>query len=312
MVAPDYIVPFGTHETIDTEQLDGTDPIRTADEVVATRDRYTAAFCQEQLDAIYSHLWSAGSKGNISPLHHQKVLCRTIILTERPDLHLVWFSRIIYIQPLPNTLLNEHFFTTVVLPSPSLYSTVVGFLYSYTKLIAHESDLTLAHELHLVNKAVTWKAWVDFRTAIVRSLGSGAVKPVQIHRRYDYGELRLARLNYIYRLTFRGVTYFTTHREYATYFTEYLTTGITVFAFVTVALTAMQVIVGIEGISQALVETMYRFSIAVLIVVAGFSAAVGVLFGVLFVFNTGLAIAEAFPVRRGGENGNQRGLHVPR
>jgi hypothetical protein len=48
--------------------------------------------------------------------------------------------------------------------------------------------------------------------------------------------------------------------------------GITLFAFVAVALTAMQVVVGMNGVSQALIETSYGFSIVVIFVVAIFSA----------------------------------------
>lgn len=283
MALPAPIAPFGKHEAIHTAQLDETDRIGDMDEVTATQERYITFYSQAKLDSIYKHLWSAGSKRNISPLHHQKVLCREIILTERSDLHLVWFGRTIYIQPLRNSLLNEHFFNTVVLPSSELYSTVLGFLYSYTKLIVHESDLELAHGLHLVDKLVTWKAWFDFRTAVLKSLASGAER--QMHRRYDYGEVRLVRLDYIYRLTLRGLSYFTIHREYSTYFTEFFAVGITLFAIVTVALTAMQVVVGIEGVQEALLETSYRFSIAVLVVVAVFGMTVGVLFSLVFSVN---------------------------
>lgn len=35
-----------------------------------------------------------------------------------------------------------------------------------------------------------------------------------IHNRYEYGELRLGRLNRIYRMKLLGLAYFNVHRQY--------------------------------------------------------------------------------------------------
>ena len=43
----------------------------------------------DDLHSMHKWLWYAGRKGNISPLHHQKVIHRDIILTERARLHLM-------------------------------------------------------------------------------------------------------------------------------------------------------------------------------------------------------------------------------
>jgi asparagine N-glycosylation enzyme membrane subunit Stt3 len=110
-----------------------------------------------------------------------------------------------------------------------------------------------------------------------------------MNKRFEYGELWLARLNYIYRLSFRGLKYFTTHCEYTIYLREYTAAGITLFAFVTVALTVMQVVVGMNGVSKALIETSYWFSIVILFVVAIFSVVVLLIFAVLFLVNATLA-----------------------
>jgi hypothetical protein len=225
---------MANEEIIDSSTLEDTDLIKPGAEATATRARYAVEFSQQKLNDIHSHLWSAGSKRNISALHHQKVLCREIVLSERSDLHLVWFDYIIYIKPLPISFLNHNFIDAVVLPDANLYANVLGFLYSYMMLIQHASDLSLAHELGLISKKVEWKPWREFRTAFLHNISPG-----RVNKRFEYGELRLARLNYIYRLSFRGLKYFTTHREYTTYFREYTAAGITLFAFVTVALTAM-------------------------------------------------------------------------
>ncbi|KAM3067113.1 hypothetical protein ACMFMG_011669 [Clarireedia jacksonii] len=284
------IVPFTINdEIIDDLELQNTDPINTGTEATAIRICYMAEYSQQKLNDIHSHLWSAGNKDNINALHHQKVLCREVVLSERSDLHLVWFDRIIYIKPLTISFLNHNFINTIVLPDTNLYSNVLGFLYSYMMLIRYASDLSLAHELGLISKKVEWKAWRQFRTAFLGNFSSS-----HMNKRFQYGELRLARLNYIYRLSFRGLKYFTPHQEYTTYLQEYTAAGITLFAFVTVALTAMQVVVGMNGISQALIETSYRFSIVVLFVVAIFSIAVSLIFGILFLVNATLAIKNSF------------------
>ena len=41
------------------------------------------------------------------------------------------------------------------------------------------------------------------------------------NKRYENGEPRLRRLNVIYQLTGRGLTCFTVHRTYKTYFAQY-------------------------------------------------------------------------------------------
>ncbi|PQE03306.1 UDP-N-acetylglucosamine transferase subunit ALG13 protein [Rutstroemia sp. NJR-2017a BBW] len=289
------IVPFTINdEVIDDLTLQDTDYTSTFTDPTETREHYKKEYSQQKLNEIHSHLWSAGRKDNINALHHQKVLCREVILSERSDLHLVWFDRIIYIKPLPLSFLNYNFVHTVVVPDPILYGYTIGFLYSYIMLIQHVSDLCLAHELNLISKQVDWKSWRDFRTTFLANMSSGRLLKTSMNKRFEYSELRLARLNHIYRFSFRGLKYFTTHREYTTYLQEYTAAGITLFAFVTVALTAMQVVVGVSGVSQALLETSYRFSVAVLFVVAIFSVVVSLIFAGMFLLNATLAIRNSF------------------
>ncbi|KAI9651557.1 MAG: hypothetical protein M1829_002691 [Trizodia sp. TS-e1964] len=158
----------------DLAQIDPLDPAQ----LDATQAHYSLACPKDDLDEIYRHLWVAGSKGNISPLHHQLVLGRKIIRTTSPRLHLVWFDRTIRIQPLPCTLLNRHFFTSVVPPRPHLHATLPGFLWSYTLLIASPSDLNLARKLQLVDDTVTWPKWKKYHTALDESLKRG--EPAQL------------------------------------------------------------------------------------------------------------------------------------
>lgn len=283
-----FIVPFTKNEEIFSQG-----GLKTTAEVDQQKIKFSDKLTQQRLNDIHTHLWSAGSKHNISPLHHQKVLQREIILTERSDLHLIWFNRIIYIQPLPDCMLDHAFFKQVFCADAYLYGLVFGFLYSYLCLIQNKSDLDLAKSLSLVSTKVKWPRWHSLRRAVLQNIESNQTPMGLMNKRFQYGELRLARLNYIWRYTFRNTTYFTTHREYVTYFQEFFAAGITLFAFITVALTAMQVVVGMQGISDALLATSYRFSIAILVLVAAFSGLLGLLFAVLVVVNVSLAIINA-------------------
>ena len=44
-----------------------------------------------RLNVVHDRLWRAGLPGRVQPLHHQKLLWRNIVVTERIDLHLIWY-----------------------------------------------------------------------------------------------------------------------------------------------------------------------------------------------------------------------------
>ena len=234
-----------------------------------------------ELNAIHNHLWIAGSPGNISPLHHQRVLLRHIIPCELPRLHLVWFDRIIYIKPLPDCLVNDSRYLNGGL-DPS--GVVAGFIRSYCSLIRYPVDLVIAKECNLISKGIMWEQWATFRDTALTKTGASYV-----NKRYEYGELRLNRLDIIYRLTGRGLTYFTVHRTYKTYFTQYFSLFATIFAFVAIVLTAMQVLVTIQGIPEMVAITSYRFGVAVLVAVCLFFGYILSIFVFMAVYNFVLA-----------------------
>lgn len=110
---------------------------------------------------MHKWLWYAGRKGNISPLHHQKVIHREIILTERARLHLVWFGRTIYIQRLSDELLGWTYFSEVVCQDAHIHQAATGFLLSYARPIGYPSDLKIAKSIGLIDESVTWHTWQD-------------------------------------------------------------------------------------------------------------------------------------------------------
>ncbi|KAL8903535.1 MAG: hypothetical protein Q9207_003869 [Kuettlingeria erythrocarpa] len=193
-----------------------------------------------RLNAIHDWLWRAGLPGRVQPLHHQKVLRRNILVTERIDLHLVWTDDNIFIKPLAPFLLQYAFFAQHICPNLSLLPSALGFLHTYTKLIQHRTDFILALELRLLPPDVTWSAWNRFRLDLLTNITHSQ----QINKRYHYGELRLSRLNSTYRLhkrSWRG-GYFLVYTRYQSFFTANFEWLLLAFAYYSVALSALQVL----------------------------------------------------------------------
>lgn len=249
-------------------------------EIIVERERLKKVLCEETLERMHHRLWYAGRKGNISPLHHQKVIHREIILTERPKLHLVWYGKTIYIQRLDDELLNWDYFSGVVCGDNVTHQAATGFLLSYARLIEYPSDLDLAQDLGLINKSIYWSSWRQYRADVLHHLAGR-----NIHDRYEYGELRLSRLNQIYRLQGLGLNYFNVHREYSSYFGDNYMALIALFALVSVALAAMQVMTSVDSTPAEVAVTSYHFSIATLVALAGSCAALLALYIGLYVWN---------------------------
>ncbi|KAK8180704.1 hypothetical protein BC567DRAFT_150767, partial [Phyllosticta citribraziliensis] len=195
------------------------------------------------------HLWlmSTQSSANISPLHRQRVKRRDIVLTEDPRLHLVWHDERIFVKPLPPYLLSAAFWEKVlVAPGPQQQQRItraaLGFLRTYTHLIQHPSDLTIAHSHALLPSTITYTSFSDFAAHLSR-IPDSAVSP-----RYAYGELRLSRLNVYAKLFLRRWYYFRLWPQYGTYFAQFYAPVLFVFGVLSVALGAMQVETAAEGL----------------------------------------------------------------
>jgi hypothetical protein len=259
---------------------DGNVELPSASSTSIERERLLRTLRDEDLELMHSALWYAGRKSNISPLHHQRVLRRDVVLTEKARLHLTWFGTVVYIKRLEDELLNWTYFANVVSGDWILHQAATGFLLSYARLVEYPSDLEIAQSCGLINKGVSWQAWRAFRVDIL-----ACVADRQVHDRFEYGELRLCRLNQIYRMKGFGLSYFTVHREYSSYFGANYMTLVTLFALVSVALSAMQVMSGIDGISTAVTTTSYRFAIATLLAMSGCCAVMLALYFGLYVWN---------------------------
>lgn len=251
-----------------------------ANELLIEQTRLKRALRDEDLEVMHRRLWYAGRKGNISPLHHQKVILRDIVLTEKARLHLVWYEKTIYVKRLEEDILNWEYFSKIVCSDQVTYWAATGFLQSYMSLIEYPSDLAIAKASGLVGNNISWTSWRDFRSEVLSHLANRSE-----HDRYEYGELRLSRLNQIYRTKFLGLSYFNIYRDYSSYFGDNYMTLVALFALVSVALSAMQVMTSIDGVPRVVAVTSYRFAIATLVTLGGSCVVLFSLYVGLYVWN---------------------------
>jgi hypothetical protein len=160
--------------------------------------RFLSAFLDiSRFNAISKLLWLIAVPGAPRSLHYQKFLRREIVIAEELDLHLVWAKSRMFVKPLPDFLLNYEFWEDYICSEPQLYRAACGLLYSYCGLIRFGHDLQVAQEYHLVNMDLNYRAWTEFTRAILSHLDPN--DPETMATRFRYGEIRLNRLDTIYR-----------------------------------------------------------------------------------------------------------------
>lgn len=165
------------------------------------------------LDSLYPKLWLVARKdgSHIDPLHRQCIKGRQIFADEDPKMHLIWTSDKIFVKPIPSCLFSYHFWLyflclttahrkaheqskteSTILHNRAL---ALGFLRSYSYLIRHRSDFTIAQERCLISKDMTWSRWRLFIAHFHE------IPDSQVARRYHYGQMRHSRLNHLVRMT---------------------------------------------------------------------------------------------------------------
>ena len=217
------------------------------------------------LDYMAPNLWLMATQSglHVSPLHHQKIKGRRIVLTEDPGLHLVWIDDRIFIKPLPLYLQSFAFWakclngTTPTDPdvkSPVIISphwnmrkeqisrAALGLLRSYALLIRHSSDLDLAIEYRLLPPETSFLSFCLFASRFLRITDS------EVPLRYGYGELRLTRLNIWSKVFLGRWNYMTVQRQYSQYFQRFYGPLLFTFGFLSVILSALQVEMAVESV----------------------------------------------------------------
>jgi len=230
-----------------------------------------------RLDLIYKHLHLAGPPRFARPLHRQKLLGRTIAITENINEHLVWHHLRIFVKPLPAYLLDHAFWSDNLCSDPDLHKSACGFLLSYAWLVTRESDFRLARdEMYLLPKGLEWEAWAGLMTTFTEVINTKTLH--QVARRYQYGELRLSRLNKIYRylpIAFSGRNFFRGFLSPSTWYQEFFRQSfawlLAVFAFFSVSLSGLQVGLATDrlGRNDEFHTASYGFAVFSLVALAG-------------------------------------------
>jgi hypothetical protein len=238
-----------------------------------------------RLNAIQPHLWLCGRPMPPRPLHHQELLSRKIRITENPELHLVWSGKDIFLKPLPRWLLDPDFWTTSLLSShekdrdeasrDELLACARGFLFSYTALIAYESDFRIAMHASLLPPSITWEQWRVFGSEFLKVHSYSTVNP-----RYWYGELRLGRLNKVYRFRgyiFRGYSKVASRPVYDDILKDNFETLAVILGYVVVVLSAMQVGLATQQLNSNSAFQSVSYGFTVFSIIAPIIASVGII-----------------------------------
>ncbi|KAL8833812.1 MAG: hypothetical protein Q9170_004072 [Blastenia crenularia] len=218
-------------------------------------------FHTRDLDTLSPYLWlvATQSSAHINPLHEHVLKGRTIVVTENPELHLVWTNHCIFIKPIPPYMLSYAFWTTHLtstVPSNAkdsrsndhsslLLKAALGFMRTYYHLIQSESDLRIAKESHLLPLDGTEISLDTFYRFIA---GFGDVQDCDVSTRYSsYGTLRLSRLNFWAKIFLRRFQFYPVQPQYGEYFARFYAPILFLFGVLSVVLSAMQVGLQADG-----------------------------------------------------------------
>ena len=259
----------------------------------------------DSLNKVHKHLWLAGLPQCARPLHHQLMIDRKIMITERADLHLLWRDNRLYLKPLPDYLFNYDVWEDTLSKDRYLSENARGFLLSYLWLVRQKSDYVIAQREHLISGDLTWEHWTRFSTAIFPNVVSETLE--EICPRYIYGELRLGRVNLIYRLcsetrnfkTFvRG--YFYSYHTYASFIEQNFAWVLTVIVYITIVLTAMQVGLATTELqsSKSFNRASYGFTVFSIMAPWGILLALLLVLLILIIFNLDHAFRKRSDTRR--------------
>ncbi|KAH8897163.1 hypothetical protein GQ53DRAFT_679802 [Thozetella sp. PMI_491] len=255
-----------------------------------------------RLNVVYDILWWAGRQVASRPLHRVRMLGRKITIAEQADLHLVWSVECFFVKPLPDFLLDYSFWKEHLCRDncpQDTYESARGFVLSYIWLIRHKSDFEIAKAEWLLPSELTWPMWREFVDSAVDHFGDLA-DPHSISKRYRYGELRLSRLDQIYRFAprlrfqflLRGYLY--SYSTYGGFFKREFAWLIVAFAYISVILSGMQV--GLTTVQlrddDGFNKAAYGFTVAAIILPAVMFAGALLLYVCLWAFHVTVTVSS--------------------
>jgi hypothetical protein len=277
----------------------------SSDDIYLVNDDVTK-FLEKDLDLsrlnrIHTHLWMAGRPKMARSLHRYKMLGFDVLQTQQMDLHLLKFSNKLMLKPLAEYMLSYDFWTDNICSNSTLHKNACGFLLSYVWLLTTPLDLKFAHDLWLIPSFVTWNWWKSFVSDFVTHVDPNALD--QVNERYHFGELRLARINSIYRTRFafthfvRGYLY--GYNRYVVFFQRNFSWILIVFVFFSLVLAAMQVGASVDPLDsdKGFLKSCYIFVVFAMVSVAAVLGVVGLIFVIIYLFNMVAAISHAQKMR---------------
>ncbi|KAI1164286.1 hypothetical protein F5B18DRAFT_256378 [Nemania serpens] len=254
-----------------------------------------------RINAIQDWLWVCGRPMPPRPLHYQVLLSREIIITENPELHLIWSKKGIFLKPLPQWLLDPLFWASHILYDAELAQCARGLLFSYTALIAYESDFRLAREKGLIPSSVTWEGWKRLVKEVLQNHDMAMLNP-----RYWYGELRLNRMNIVYRVKgfiFRGYSKVDGHAVYADLIADNFAALAGILGYVVIVLTSLQVGLGVDSLAENMAFVNFSYGFTIFSIIAPVIAVAGILLIVLAIFISNWLVTNKYEQRRFKEMG---------
>lgn len=198
----------------------------------------------ERINVIARHLWLVGKRYPPRALNIQLVLERKIIPTTEATLHLVWTSQKIFIEPLPSYLLSHAFYSAHISPQCTTFlcPPALGLLHTYVALLPTALDFELAQSEHLIPKSYDWETWKSLASRFLDDYPDDTVYR-HVPERYKYGELRLSRLDKIYRWLcadfLHGYSTLTGSTRYVDYFAKNWATFAAITVYFAVTMSAM-------------------------------------------------------------------------
>ncbi len=289
---------------------------RTEEDDIAVISQVDLAFLEREflvrrLNSVHKHMWLAGRPMPPRPLHHQIMLRRNIVVTEDMELHLVWYKTRIFIKPVPTYLLDPAFWASQRLdrgPADGdgdgdakrrreVAACARGFLFTYTALIAYPSDFRIAKERGLIPDGLTWEDWRQKAADLVGSHSYEAV-----NWRFWYGELRLSRLNKIYRLTLRsplrGYSLVSGHAALGDLVSDNFALLGSLLAYMAIVLTAMQVGLATTQLQPSPTFQSASYGFTVFSIVAPLIGAFVILVCVLVLIGSNVAATKQYERKR--------------
>ena len=183
-----------------------------------------------------------------------------------------------------------------------LYSCALGFLFSYTGLIAYESDFKIAQSSNLIPTTIAWSNWQTLTSQFLTHHCYATVNP-----RYWYGELRLTRLNKVYRFKkgsfLRGYSKVGDNAFYDDILRENFAALAAVLAYVAIALTAMQLGIATDELGHNTAFQRASYGLTVFSIIVPMIVTVFIAFGVVVLVVSNWVATKSYERRRFEEMG---------